>query len=112
MNTLLLRPEDAGAIEQAGALLAAGQVVGIPTETVYGLGANALNDAAVRQIFAAKGRPADNPLIVHIADFDQIYGLVAEVPEAARRLADAYWPGPMTIILPKQTASRTRSRPA
>ena len=59
MNTLLLRPEDAGAIEQAGALLAAGQVVGIPTETVYGLGANALNDAAVRQIFAAKGRPAD-----------------------------------------------------
>ena len=101
MNTLLFRPEDAGAIEQAGALLAAGQVVGIPTETVYGLGANALNDAAVRQIFAAKGRPADNPLIVHIADFDQIYGLVAEVPEAARRLADAYWPGPMTIILPK-----------
>ena len=101
MNTLLLRPEDAGAIEQAGALLAAGQVVGIPTETVYGLGANALNDAAVRQIFAAKGRPADNPLIVHIADFDQIYGLVAEVPEAARRLADAYWPGPMAIILPK-----------
>lgn len=101
MNTLLLHPEDAGAIAQAGELLKAGQVVGIPTETVYGLGANALDGSAVRQIFAAKGRPADNPLIVHIADFDQIYGLVSEVPEAAHRLADAYWPGPMTIILPK-----------
>lgn len=101
MNTLLLHPEDAGAIEQAGAMLASGQVVGIPTETVYGLGANALDGNAVRQIFAAKGRPMDNPLIVHIADFDQIYPLVEGVPEAARRLADAYWPGPMTIILPK-----------
>ena len=101
MNTLLLHPEDAGAIEQAGAMLASGQVVGIPTETVYGLGANALDGNAVRQIFAAKGRPMDNPLIVHIADFDQIYPLVSDVPEAARRLADAYWPGPMTIILPK-----------
>lgn len=101
MNTLLLHPDTPGDIERAGALLAAGQVVGIPTETVYGLGANALDGAAVKQIFAAKGRPADNPLIVHIADFSQIFDLVAAVPDAARRLADAYWPGPLTIILPK-----------
>ena len=101
MNTLLLHPDTQGDIERAGALLAAGQVVGIPTETVYGLGANALDGAAVKQIFAAKGRPADNPLIVHIADFSQIFDLVAAVPDAARRLADAYWPGPLTIILPK-----------
>ena len=101
MKTLLLHPDSDGAIAQAGALLASGQVVGIPTETVYGLGANALDGAAVRQIFAAKGRPADNPLIVHIADFDQIYSLTAHVPDAAIQLAEAYWPGPMTIILPK-----------
>lgn len=101
MKTLLLHPDQDGAIAQAGALLAAGQVVGIPTETVYGLGANALDGAAVKQIFAAKGRPADNPLIVHIADFDQIYSLTAYVPNAAIRLAEAYWPGPMTMILPK-----------
>lgn len=100
MNTLLLQDDPSG-IAQAGALLAAGQVVGIPTETVYGLGANALDGTAVRQIFAAKGRPSDNPLIVHIADFAQIDALVAEVPEHARQLAQAYWPGPMTIILPK-----------
>ena len=68
MNTILLAADEAG-IAQAGRLLADGQVVGIPTETVYGLGANALDGAAVRQIFAAKGRPSDNPLIIHIADF-------------------------------------------
>lgn len=101
MKTLLLHPDTNGAIAQAGELLAAGQVVGIPTETVYGLGANALDGAAVRQIFAAKGRPSDNPLIVHIADFAQIYDLTAQVPDTAVQLAQAYWPGPMTIILPK-----------
>ena len=101
MKTLLLQPEADGAIAQAGALLASGQVVGIPTETVYGLGANALDGTAVQKIFAAKGRPSDNPLIVHIADLDQIYSLTTEVPDAAIRLAEAYWPGPMTIILPK-----------
>lgn len=101
MKTLLLHPDTEDAIAQAGTLLAAGQVVGIPTETVYGLGANALDGAAVRKIFAAKGRPTDNPLIVHIADFDQIYDLTTCVPEAAVHLAAAYWPGPMTIILPK-----------
>lgn len=101
MKTLLLQPESDGAIAQAGALLVSGQVVGIPTETVYGLGANALDGTAVQKIFAAKGRPSDNPLIVHIADLAQIYSLTTEVPEAALRLAEAYWPGPMTIILPK-----------
>lgn len=101
MKTLLLQPASDGAIAQAGALLASGQVVGIPTETVYGLGANALDGTAVQKIFAAKGRPSDNPLIVHIADLAQIYSLTTEVPEAALRLAEAYWPGPMTIILPK-----------
>lgn len=101
MKTLLLQPESDGAIAQAGALLVSGQVVGIPTETVYGLGANALDGTAVQKIFAAKGRPSDNPLIVHIADLAQIFSLTTEVPEAALRLAEAYWPGPMTIILPK-----------
>lgn len=101
MKTLLLQPESDGAIAQAGALLVSGQVVGIPTETVYGLGANALDGTAVQKIFAAKGRPSDNPLIVHIADLAQIYSLTTEVPEAALRLAEAYWPGPLTIILPK-----------
>lgn len=102
MNTLLLDPAvQADAVARAAALLRAGEVVGIPTETVYGLGADALNGAAVRKIFAAKGRPSDNPLIVHIADFEQIGGLASRVPDTARALAAAYWPGPMTIILPK-----------
>ena len=102
MNTLFLDPTvQPDAVERAAELLRAGEVVGIPTETVYGLGADALNGAAVRKIFAAKGRPSDNPLIVHIADFEQITPLVARVPDEARALAEAYWPGPMTIILPK-----------
>ena len=76
-------------------------VVGIPTETVYGLGGNAFSPLAVSRIFEAKGRPTDNPLIVHISDFSEIYDLVTEVPESAKKLADAFWPGPLTIILPK-----------
>lgn len=94
-------PADAAAYAEAGALVRAGEVVAFPTETVYGLGANALNPEAVAKIFAAKGRPQDNPLIVHIADFQDIYALVAEVPAAAKKLADAFWPGPLTVILPK-----------
>lgn len=88
-------------IARAAKLLAAGEVVAVPTETVYGLAANAYDETAVRKIFSAKGRPQDNPLIVHIADFRDIYDLVAEVPEAAKKLADAFWPGPLTVILPK-----------
>ena len=102
MNTLLLDPiRDDGALRQAGALLRAGEVVGMPTETVYGLAANALDGAAVAKIFLAKGRPQDNPLIVHIADKEQLSTLARMVPESARKLADAFWPGPLTIILPK-----------
>lgn len=73
----------------------------MPTETVYGLAANALNGEAVKKIFLAKGRPQDNPLIVHIADFDQIYDLCLAVPSQAKLLADAFWPGPLTMIVPK-----------
>lgn len=89
------------AIETVGAILRGGGLAAIPTETVYGLAASALNDAAVRSIFAAKGRPADNPLIVHISSLAQWPALVREIPENARRLAEAYWPGPMTIVLPR-----------
>lgn len=75
--------------------------MGIPTETVYGLAANALDGNACARIFEAKGRPVDNPLIVHISELSQWDTLVREIPENARRLAEAYWPGPLTIILPK-----------
>lgn len=103
MQTKLLCPsEDPTAIEQAGALLRAGEVVGIPTETVYGLAADARNPQAVARIFEAKGRPQDNPLIVHIADIETIREIATEFPPEAQALAKAYWPGPLTIILPKQ----------
>ncbi|MBR6760421.1 MAG: threonylcarbamoyl-AMP synthase [Oscillospiraceae bacterium] len=88
-------------IEKAAALLREGQIVGMPTETVYGLGGNALDPEAVKRIFAAKGRPADNPLIVHIADFKDWAPLVKEIPPLAKALAERFWPGPLTIILPK-----------
>lgn len=89
------------AIEKAGELLRAGEVVAIPTETVYGLAANAYDGNAVSKIFKAKGRPQDNPLIVHIAKVETLSDLAAEVPEAAKKLAAAFWPGPLTMILPK-----------
>lgn len=102
MITRLLDPvKDPDAYAQAAELLRAGEVVGMPTETVYGLAANALDGAAVAKIFAAKGRPQDNPLIVHIADRDQLETLVRAVPESTKKLADRFWPGPMTMILPK-----------
>ena len=89
------------AIKKAGELLRAGEVVAIPTETVYGLAANAYDGNAVSKIFKAKGRPQDNPLIVHIAKVETLSDLVAEVPKAAKKLAAAFWPGPLTMILPK-----------
>ena len=102
MKTTLLTPEtDGNAVKTAAELIRAGEVVGMPTETVYGLAANALNGEAVKKIFLAKGRPQDNPLIVHIADFEQIYDLCPAVPPQAKQLADAFWPGPLTVILPK-----------
>lgn len=88
-------------VKRAAELLKGGEVVGMPTETVYGLAANALDPAAVEKIFIAKGRPQDNPLIVHVADFDMIAPLVTEIPELARRCAEVFWPGPLTMIMPK-----------
>ncbi len=88
-------------IEEAGRLLADGKLVAIPTETVYGLAANALDEAAVARIFEAKGRPQDNPLIVHIATREALFSLSEAVPEEAIRLAEAFWPGPLTVIVPK-----------
>ena len=82
------------AIEKAGEILRAGEVVAIPTETVYGLATNAYDGNAVSKIFKAKGRPQDNPLIVHIAKVETLSDLVAEVPKAAEKLAAAFWPGP------------------
>ncbi|MGI6255998.1 MAG: L-threonylcarbamoyladenylate synthase [Acutalibacter sp.] len=101
METLLLSDRCPGDIEKAGEILRRGGLVAIPTETVYGLAANALDGEAVKKIYQAKGRPSDNPLIVHISDVSQLPPLVKEVPEAARKLAAAFWPGPLTIILEK-----------
>lgn len=87
---------------EAGRLIRAGEVVGFPTETVYGLGGDATNSDAIDKIFKAKGRPGDNPLIVHISDISQIKDVISgEMPPQAKALADAYWPGPLTMILPK-----------
>ena len=98
MKTKKLSPED---VDVASSILKAGGLVAIPTETVYGLAANALSSDAVAKIFKAKGRPMDNPLIVHIAEFDEIHSLVSDITTSAKKLADAFWPGPLTMILPK-----------
>lgn len=92
---------DKAAISEAGGVIRGGGLVVFPTETVYGLGANALNEDAVKKIFLAKGRPQDNPLIVHISNIEQISLLVKSIPQVARKLMDKFWPGPMTIILEK-----------
>jgi L-threonylcarbamoyladenylate synthase len=89
-------------IAQAVRTLAAGQLVGVPTETVYGLAADADNEAAVAKIFAAKGRPSDHPLIVHVADAAAAPHFAAEIPQFASRLIAAFWPGPLTLILPRR----------
>lgn len=89
------------ALREAKRLINDGEVVGIPTETVYGLAANALNEDAVKKIFVAKGRPSDNPLIVHIARFDDLEPLVAEIPDKVKIMADAFWPAPLTMIMKK-----------
>jgi L-threonylcarbamoyladenylate synthase len=88
-------------IEKAATILRAGGLVAFPTETVYGLGADASNSAAVRKIFAAKGRPQDHPLIVHVADVSELKHWAAEVPRSAWLLAEKFWPGPLTLVLPK-----------
>lgn len=100
---LAVRPDapDAAALEKAASVLRRGGLVALPTETVYGLGANALDPQAVLRIFVAKDRPADNPLIVHVNGLEMARSLVADWPELADRLAQAFWPGPLTLILPK-----------
>jgi L-threonylcarbamoyladenylate synthase len=88
-------------IERGAALIRAGKLVAFPTETVYGLGANALDPAAVARIFDAKRRPRTSPLIVHVASVETARGLAAEWPDAAERLAERFWPGPLTLVVPK-----------
>ena len=95
------------AIEKAAAHIRAGFLVAFPTETVYGLGADASNDTAVAKIFAAKGRPADHPLIVHIASASQVADYASSVPAFAQRLINAFWPGPLTVILPRKNGVAT-----
>ncbi|MEY4083873.1 MAG: hypothetical protein RL483_1242, partial [Pseudomonadota bacterium] len=92
---------DQALIEQAAQRLAAGHLVAFPTETVYGLGADALAPAAVARIFSVKGRPADHPLIVHVANLSAARALAGDWPESAQRLAQAFWPGPLTLIVQK-----------
>ena len=89
------------AVEEAGRILAEGGLVAFPTETVYGLGADGLNETAAKRIYAAKGRPSDNPLILHITSMEELVPLVREIPETAKALAEAFWPGPMTMIFQK-----------
>jgi len=100
METILLKANEESYL-RASKLLKEGRVVAIPTETVYGLAANALDPEAVKGIFAAKDRPQDNPLIVHIATLEQMEQVTSSVPKDAYRLAEAFWPGPLTMILPK-----------
>ncbi len=96
----VVSPDDE-ALDRVGEILKKGGLAAIPTETVYGLAGNALRGEVAEKIFAAKGRPSDNPLIVHISDVSQWAPLVKEIPESARALTDKYWPGPLTVILPK-----------
>ncbi len=93
---------DAEQVRRAGKILQEGGLVAFPTETVYGLGANALNPLAVAKIFTAKGRPSDNPLIVHISEVRQVYDLADDVTVPGQRLMEAFWPGPLTLVLPKK----------
>ena len=107
METKLIKIQDSEWIKdeelaEAARIIREGGLVAFPTETVYGLGANALNEDAARKIYAAKGRPSDNPLIAHISCMEELEPLVKEIPEAGRKLAEAYWPGPLTMVFPKR----------
>lgn len=92
---------DCVAMKEAGEIIKSGGLIAFPTETVYGLGGDALNRESAKKIYAAKGRPSDNPLIVHIARMEDLYQIVKEVPKPAKQLADAFWPGPLTMIFEK-----------
>ena len=100
MKTLILPASDPSTVPQAAEIIRAGGLVAIPTETVYGLGANAMDEEAVAKIFLAKGRPQDNPLIIHISCAEELTRYCHDIPEAAWRLAERFWPGPLTIVLP------------
>jgi len=101
LKTRILKPDES-ALKEAAALLREGKLVGFPTETVYGLAADALNPQAVHDIFEAKGRPGDNPLIIHIADIRELDRLIRVHPSpTAKKLMEAFWPGPLTLIFPK-----------
>lgn len=102
MRTELLKADENG-LKCAAEIIRSGNTVVFPTETVYGLGANAADEEAVKKIFEAKGRPSDNPLIVHIADTESVQPLVSEIPEKAKRLMERFWPGPLTIIMRKSS---------
>ncbi len=105
MDTQIIKVDkqniDPNVIQQAGDIIKAGGLVAFPTETVYGLGGDALNPASSKKIYAAKGRPSDNPLIVHICCMEDLTPIVREIPESAAKLADAFWPGPLTLIFKK-----------
>ncbi len=101
METIVINGTEDERFYSAAKALRDGKLVAFPTETVYGLGANALNPEAVKRIYEAKGRPSDNPLIVHITKISQLESLVKEVPEQARVLMDTFWPGPLTLVLKK-----------
>lgn len=100
MDTVILSADAPGTAEEAAALLRRGELVAIPTETVYGLAANGLDPEAVAKIFLAKGRPQDNPLILHIAQASQLDRLCHSIPPSAYALAERFWPGPLTMVLP------------
>lgn len=100
-NVIDIKVEYEKALSESAKLIKSGEVVGIPTETVYGLAANALDENAVKKIYIAKGRPSDNPLIVHISDFSELSALVAEIPEKVKIMAEKFWPGPLTMIMKK-----------
>lgn len=106
MDTKVVIMDDANmdtrALAEAGRLIKQGELVAFPTETVYGLGGDALRADSARKIYAAKGRPSDNPLIIHISRWEDIYHICRDIPEAAKKLADAFWPGPLTMVLKKQ----------
>jgi len=106
---MILDGRDLAAISQAARVLGDGGLVGFPTETVYGLGADATSDAAVAKIFAAKGRPSNHPLIVHVAGAADVPHFAAGVPAFAQKLVDAFWPGPLTLILPRRSGMAAAS---
>ncbi len=103
INKINDRQLNSDIIKKAGNILREGGLVAFPTETVYGLGADALNENAAKKIYAAKGRPSDNPLIVHIADMEALEKIVRDIPDAARTVAERYWPGPLTMIFNKSS---------